>query len=257
MICLLVFLLLLLKRCDKDLATAHFSGFKRDFTVIHSLCCKGRWGLVLNIRRCLSLSLPLSLLSLSFSFFHSPSLSICRWEPQPPRTRRHLCRERPSAAQHSSSFFPQWVWGSAFSHHGILFRIHIRWPLNEREGFLSAFLHVSALAEAGWIRNQHLYKMLFYSQSTPPLHQPPSSPFTPLSVKLGNHRRFIWDASAIVRTLGLGKFFPASWIDAPKDSASLCHFQIGRFKPFLRNCFNNRVCSLSAEQIMAVIVFYI
>ena len=76
MIRLLVFLLLLLKRCDKDLATAHFSGLKRAFTVINSLCCKGRWGLVVNIRRCLSLSLPLSLLSLSLFLFLSFPLSL-------------------------------------------------------------------------------------------------------------------------------------------------------------------------------------
>lgn len=81
------------------------------------------------------------------------------------------------------------------------------WPLNEHRSFQCAFHWVSVLTGDQWIRNQHLYKTLFLAHPTPPLllTPSPSAPPPRHSVKFGIHRRFIWDASASVRTLGLGK----------------------------------------------------
>lgn len=150
--CRLVFSLLLLKRCDYNLATAHFRGLKRD------LYCYS-FALLQRQRR---------------AFRKHPEMVPPRWKhsyliPECTSVERGPQQQLFSSMGSGVSLFPP---GNPFS-------THIRWMhygLSMREGFLSAFLCASALAKAEWIRNQHLYKTLFLFTihfPTPPTPSPP------------------------------------------------------------------------------------
>lgn len=174
----------------------------RTYVVIPSLHWEGRGGLGVNTSRGLSLSF------------------LCRWEAAP-RSTMHLCSlEAPPPQTQQLSFqrvrgvtiFPPG--GNSFF---FFFQLIYDGCIMASEwriiAFQCAFLWVSAHTEGQWMRNQHLYKTLFLAHSPPsfPLLPPPPSqlrpppPTLPFCWSWGIHRRFIWDASTSVRTLGLGK----------------------------------------------------
>lgn len=94
----------------------------------------------------------------------------------------------------------------------------------------------------GWMRNQHLYKTPFYAWPTPP--PAPNNPSLASSLKLGIHRRFIWDAALSVRTTVLGKSIRPLWMDSIE---AFRHSKI-QTSPgsFLTRSQHNWVCSQSA-----------
>lgn len=145
------------------------------YVVIPSLHWDGRGGLGVNTYRGLSLSLSMQVRSSSSS-----------------RSTRHLWKARDHHPPHPPPFHSpalqlsfHRVRGSLFSHQGNCVSLHMGWMhyglWMRHRGFQCAFHRVSALTEDQWIRNQHLYKMLFLALTQPPPPIPPPQTLTPTS----------------------------------------------------------------------------
>lgn len=99
----------------------------------------------------------------------------------------------------------------------------------------------------GWMRNQHLYKTPFCAWPKTPT---PNNPSLASSLKLGIHRRFLWDAALSVRTTGLGKSIRPRWMDSIE---AFRHSKIQTSPGSFLTCSqHNWVCSQSARTKPAV-----
>lgn len=196
--------------------------WSRPRAVISLLHWGGRAGLGVNTSRGLSLA-----------------LSPCRWNsaPTPP------CAPAAQPSPPQTIVFSGGSGVTVFPPGKILFQhIHddARRTLNETGGFQWAFLRFCSYRGPVNTKSASLWNTPFLAEWPPPQLQITPGPLPPpsrCSVKLGIHRRFIWDAGTSVRTAGLGKT-PSSGLNGERL----------KNRTFSWNSFSDGPRPLSAEQ---------
>ncbi len=215
----------------------HISSLSSEiYTCIYSPGCKRRAGLAINTPP---------------PFSHSLFLSVCRWEEATlnsecfcrillvftGRVQRSVYSQRGAASQHlniSCGITSTRELGSSALPLSFCAALH-------------SFLGLCTPSDRAEWEISISIKRLFMRDPKPPLLLTPS---LASSLKLGIHRRFIWEAALSVRTTGLGKSIRPRWMDSTE---AFRHSKI-QTSPgsFLTRSQHNWVCSQSARTKPAV-----